>query len=85
MDIFLRQIWYDNRLEFTNTTRPLTINSRLIDKMWTPDLFFPTEKKAYFHDITVPNKLMRVHPEGKVIYSMRSVHEKLKPAYTSDP
>ena len=71
MDVMLRQSWYDQRLAFTNTTKPLTINARLISQLWTPDVFFPTGKKAAFHDVTVPNRLMRVHPDGKVVYSMR--------------
>ena len=62
---------YDDRLTFTNTSRPLIISPQLISKMWTPDVYFPTEKRASLHDITVPNTLMRVYPDGHVIYSMR--------------
>ncbi len=71
MDIYLRQAWYDRRLAYSNSSQPLSISARLIPLMWTPDLFFPTEKKAVLHDITVPNKLMRVNPDGTVVYSMR--------------
>ena len=71
MDIFLRQSWQDDRLRYPNKTPHLIISNQLIDKMWIPDLFFPNEKKASIHDITVPNKLMRVTPDGQVVYSMR--------------
>jgi cation transporter family protein len=71
MDVYLREKWVDHRLQYSNTTRPIVINERLIPKMWTPDLFFPTEKKASFHTVTVPNKLMRIYPNGTVVYSMR--------------
>merc|ERR1711884_580228 len=39
--------------------------------MWMPDIFFPNEKRASIHEITVPNKLMRLYPNGTVVHSVR--------------
>lgn len=74
MDIYLRQSWLDHRLQFylygTNTT--VTMNGEdLIEKIWKPDLFFRNVKEANFHYVTVPNKLLRIHPNGDILFSMR--------------
>ena len=71
MDIHMRQRWTDKRLAFSNTDKPMVIPSRLMDNVWIPDLFFPNEKKASFHVVTVPNRSMRVFPNGTIIYSVR--------------
>ena len=42
-----------------------------MDKVWVPDLFIPNEKSASLHMITVPNKLMHIYPEGRILYSVR--------------
>ena len=39
--------------------------------MWVPGLYFTNEKSAHFHDITVPNKLMQIYPNGSILYSAR--------------
>ncbi|XP_023220849.1 glycine receptor subunit alpha-3-like [Centruroides sculpturatus] len=74
MDIYLRQSWLDHRLQLylygTNTT--ITMNGEdLIEKIWKPDLFFRNVKEADFHYVTVPNKLLRIHPNGDILFSMR--------------
>ena len=71
VDIHLRQQWKDTRLAFTGTSDPLILNRRLINKVWTPDLYFPYEKRASFHNVPVPNKRMQVYPNGTVQYSYR--------------
>ena len=50
---------------------PLIVSAQSIEKMWVPDLFFPNEKSAKFHDVTVTNKVMKIHPNGTVRYSAR--------------
>lgn len=74
MSVFIRQRWIDSRLSYNNTKsgiKSLELDTRVIDDIWVPDLFVVNEKKATFHDITVPNKLMHIYPEGLVVYSMR--------------
>ncbi|KAH3697614.1 hypothetical protein DPMN_085119 [Dreissena polymorpha] len=49
----------------------LELDSRMMDKIWVPDLFISNEKRASFHVVTVPNKQMHIYPEGRVQYSIR--------------
>ncbi|XP_060588338.1 glycine receptor subunit alpha-2-like isoform X2 [Ruditapes philippinarum] len=71
--MFLRQTWNDSRLTYTPIPRlrSLELDSRLMDKIWVPDLFIANEKEAHFHSVTVPNKLMHIYPEGRIQYSVR--------------
>ena len=71
--MFLRQTWNDSRLIYTPIPRlrSLELDSRLMDKIWVPDLFIANEKDAHFHSVTVPNKLMHIYPEGRIQYSVR--------------
>lgn len=41
------------------------------NKIWKPDLFFSNEKKGNLHDIIMPNVLLRIYPNGNVLYSIR--------------
>ena len=41
------------------------------EKIWKPDLFFSNEKEGHFHNIIMPNVLLRIHPDGSVLYSIR--------------
>ncbi|KAL8562199.1 hypothetical protein ACOMHN_005184 [Nucella lapillus] len=71
--IFLRQTWNDSRLTYTPLPgiHFLELDTRIMQKVWVPDLYFTNEKHAAFHDVTVPNKLMHISPEGQVLYSAR--------------
>lgn len=41
------------------------------NKIWKPDLFFSNEKEGHFHNIIMANVLLRIHPNGDVLYSIR--------------
>ncbi|KAL3246472.1 hypothetical protein MRX96_057660 [Rhipicephalus microplus] len=74
MDIYLRQSWQDLRLNVSKygVTTPVTINGEdIMGKIWKPDLFFRNVKEASFHYVTVPNKLVKLGPDGEVLFSMR--------------
>ncbi|KAH6931325.1 hypothetical protein HPB50_023548 [Hyalomma asiaticum] len=74
MDIYLRQSWQDLRLNVSKygVTTPVTINGEdIMSKIWKPDLFFRNVKEANFHYVTVPNKLVKLGPDGEVLFSMR--------------
>ena len=49
----------------------ITLHYDLVNKVWTPDAFFRNLKDAKSHMITVPNKLIRIFPEGRVLFSQR--------------
>ncbi|XP_046577714.1 glycine receptor subunit alpha-2-like [Haliotis rubra] len=73
LTIFLRQTWQDTRLRYGSLPNidALELDTRIMSQVWVPDLFFTNEKRADFHSITVPNKLMHVYPNGTVLYSAR--------------
>jgi len=39
--------------------------------VWIPDLFFSNERSGFRHDILRSNDLIRIHPNGDVLYSTR--------------
>lgn len=74
MDIYLRQSWQDVRLNVSKygVNHTVTINGEdIMGKIWKPDLFFRNVKEASFHYVTVPNKLVKLGPDGEVLFSMR--------------
>ncbi|GFS04968.1 glycine receptor subunit alpha-3 [Elysia marginata] len=73
VSIYLRQSWLDPRATYDPLPGVdlLEMDARLMNEIWVPDMYFVNEKKAYFHEITVPNKLMQVYPNGTIMYSAR--------------
>ena len=73
MNIFLRQKWNDPRLAFNfgNNSKYITLNYNQYNTMWVPDLFVKNEKDGTFHEISVPNRLIRVSFDGTILYSQR--------------
>lgn len=76
MTLYLRHYWKDERLSFPSTTnQSMTFDGRLVKKIWVPDIFFVHSKRSFIHDTTTENVMLRVHPDGKVLYSMRQVSQ----------
>ncbi|XP_067140801.1 glycine receptor subunit alpha-2-like [Centruroides vittatus] len=72
VDLYLRQTWTDNRMRSPNLTRPLDLNDpNLVKKVWRPDVYFPNAKYGEFQYVTVPNVLVRINPDGKILYMLR--------------
>ncbi|XP_039638575.1 gamma-aminobutyric acid receptor subunit rho-1-like isoform X4 [Perca fluviatilis] len=72
MTLYLRHYWKDERLSFrSNNNLSMTFDSRLVKKIWVPDLFFVHSKKSFTHDTTTDNVMLRLYPDGKVLYSLR--------------
>ncbi|XP_014718605.1 gamma-aminobutyric acid receptor subunit delta isoform X4 [Equus asinus] len=63
--------WRDSRLSYNHTNETLGLDSRFVDKLWLPDTFIVNAKSAWFHDVTVENKLIRLQPDGVILYSIR--------------
>ncbi|XP_053399520.1 glycine receptor subunit alpha-2-like isoform X2 [Mercenaria mercenaria] len=73
LSMFLRERWKDERLVYDdvlNLTR-LELDASLFDSIWVPDFFIITEKFSDFHEVTVPNKMVHIYPDGTVQYSAR--------------
>uniref|UniRef100_A0A5K3EKF1 Ig-like domain-containing protein n=1 Tax=Mesocestoides corti TaxID=53468 RepID=A0A5K3EKF1_MESCO len=76
VDALLRQAWVDPRLawdkmpEHRNFTQPI-VSPKMKNQLWLPDLFFRNGKEGYLHKMTLPNYLLRVYPNGQVLYSQK--------------
>uniref|UniRef100_A0A915CX95 Uncharacterized protein n=1 Tax=Ditylenchus dipsaci TaxID=166011 RepID=A0A915CX95_9BILA len=77
-----REEWVDARLAYErfadeNTEVPafvvLATNEQpdLSQQIWMPDTFFQNEKEARRHLIDKPNVLIRIHKDGRILYSVR--------------
>nr|XP_019940774.1 PREDICTED: gamma-aminobutyric acid receptor subunit rho-1-like isoform X2 [Paralichthys olivaceus] len=72
MTLYLRHYWKDERLAFQSTNnQSMTFDSRLVKKIWVPDMFFVHSKRSFIHDTTTDNVMLRVYPDGNVLYSLR--------------
>ncbi|XP_023132783.1 gamma-aminobutyric acid receptor subunit alpha-2 isoform X1 [Amphiprion ocellaris] len=75
IDVFFRQTWKDERLKFHGPMNILPLNNLMASKIWTPDTFFHNGKKSVAHNMTMPNKLLRIKDDGTLLYTMRlTVH-----------
>ncbi|CAD6190073.1 unnamed protein product [Caenorhabditis auriculariae] len=71
VDMYLAMGWFDRRLAH-NCTHPILVTSKLIaDRMWYPDLYFVNSKFAYLQEVTTPNLMVIVYPDGLIFKSMR--------------
>ncbi|WKY02741.1 hypothetical protein Q1695_016200 [Nippostrongylus brasiliensis] len=72
LDLYLRQIWKDPRLAWESEEQSsLTIGIDMVKTIWTPDTFFPNEKKSFFHEATSHNSFLRIDNHGNVLRSIR--------------
>lgn len=55
----------------------LPLNNLLASKIWTPDTFFHNGKKSIAHNMTTPNKLLRLEDDGTLLYTMRCAQRAL--------
>ncbi|KRT84711.1 transmembrane ion channel, partial [Oryctes borbonicus] len=70
LDLFFRQEWTDDRLQFSHADIELLTlsDSHMI---WVPDIFFPQEYKSYVHDVMESNTFVRINQNGTVFRSAR--------------
>ncbi|XP_004605719.2 gamma-aminobutyric acid receptor subunit rho-1 [Sorex araneus] len=72
MTLYLRHYWKDERLAFPSSSNlSMTFDGRLVKKIWVPDMFFVHSKRSFIHDTTTDNVMLRVQPDGTVLYSLR--------------
>ncbi|XP_060566247.1 glycine receptor subunit alpha-2-like [Ruditapes philippinarum] len=73
MSVFIRERWTDDRLSYTdsvNLTR-LELDTSMFDDIWMPDVYIVNEKESDYHEVTVPNKMVHIYPNGTVQFSAR--------------
>uniref|UniRef100_A0A2K6EPG0 Gamma-aminobutyric acid receptor subunit epsilon n=1 Tax=Propithecus coquereli TaxID=379532 RepID=A0A2K6EPG0_PROCO len=71
IDIIFYQTWYDERLRYNDTFETLVLNGNVVSQVWIPDTFFKNSKRTQVHVITMPNQMIRIHKDGKVLYTIR--------------
>ena len=68
---YFRQSWQDKRLSFNKGPNRLTVNIKLLEKIWQPYTYFANSNSASIHKIPSLNKFFRINRDGTVLYSMR--------------
>ncbi|XP_078514361.1 gamma-aminobutyric acid receptor subunit beta-3 isoform X1 [Lissotriton helveticus] len=71
LTMYFQQFWRDKRLAYTGIPLNLTLDNRVADQLWVPDTYFLNDKKSFVHGVTVKNRMIRLHPDGAVLYSLR--------------
>ncbi|XP_038057920.1 gamma-aminobutyric acid receptor subunit alpha-2-like [Patiria miniata] len=72
IDVFFRQRWTDPRLQFNSSSvEMLQLNTIMLESIWYPDTYFFNGRRSKRHTVTTPNRLFRISPEGKVLYTQR--------------
>ncbi|XP_041430891.1 uncharacterized protein LOC108700058 isoform X1 [Xenopus laevis] len=69
--MYFQQSWRDKRLAYTALPLNLTLDNRVADQLWLPDTYFLNDKKSFLHGVTVKNRMIRLHPDGTVLYGLR--------------
>uniref|UniRef100_A0A8D0PKB9 Gamma-aminobutyric acid type A receptor subunit theta n=1 Tax=Sus scrofa TaxID=9823 RepID=A0A8D0PKB9_PIG len=69
--MFFHQTWKDPRLAYYETNLNLTLDYRMLEKLWVPDCYFLNSKDAFVHDVTVENRVFQLQPDGTVRYGIR--------------
>ncbi|CAN8013766.1 unnamed protein product [Ixodes persulcatus] len=72
VQITYRQQWVDKRLTFDDQGGQIRfLNVYDVSRLWIPDIFFVHEREGHFHEVIRPNLLVRIYPDGSVLYSVR--------------
>jgi cation transporter family protein len=72
MDVHLRETWVDPRLVYdSDVDTPLFIPATDTKRFWVPDVYFPNEKLGKVHDLTIPNRSIRLYRNGTVRFMLR--------------
>ncbi|XP_032331112.1 gamma-aminobutyric acid receptor subunit epsilon isoform X2 [Camelus ferus] len=71
IDITFCQTWYDERLRYDGSFESFVLNGNMVSQLWVPDTFFRNSKRTHEHSMTMPNQMVRIHKDGKVLYTIR--------------
>ncbi|KAK3574577.1 hypothetical protein QTP86_010193 [Hemibagrus guttatus] len=70
LTMYFQQYWRDKRLAYLGIPLNLTLDNRVADQLWVPDTYFLNDKKSFVHGVTVKNRMIRLHPDGTVLYGL---------------
>ncbi|XP_033743548.1 glycine receptor subunit alpha-2-like [Pecten maximus] len=74
IEVILHLTWRDPRVMKTfqnQTVESIELDARKMENFWVPDIFFPNEKRAAFHNVMSANKMIRIHKNSIVHYTTR--------------
>ncbi|KAK6041091.1 Neurotransmitter-gated ion-channel ligand binding domain protein [Cooperia oncophora] len=71
LDVYFQQFWKDPRLAHNESRRVLVRDKDVLSKMWHPDVYFANARIAEFHEVTQPNFLLWIEPDGSILYDTR--------------
>ncbi|KAF5926922.1 hypothetical protein HPG69_001554, partial [Diceros bicornis minor] len=74
LTMYFQQSWKDKRLSYSGIPLNLTLDNRVADQLWVPDTYFLNDKKSFVHGVTVKNRMIRLHPDGTVLYGLRQLY-----------
>ena len=69
--VTFRQQWRDPRLAFTEKHGLEYISLGDTSLIWSPDLFFSNSIDGHKHELLSKNEVVRIFPDGSVMYSAR--------------
>ncbi|XP_064608276.1 glycine receptor subunit alpha-2-like isoform X2 [Liolophura sinensis] len=70
-DVYFRQRWEDPRLKFDDFDHAVSLGHHWYHRLWRPDPYFVNSKTEEAHDVSVPNVLMKLFPNGTIFFSQR--------------
>ena len=73
MDCYFRQLWIDKRLAFNVSMPNVSLNIKMLERLWYPDTIFLNGGRSYVHMVPMPNKFFRINDDGTVLYSQRYI------------
>ncbi|XP_071951836.1 gamma-aminobutyric acid receptor subunit beta-like [Antedon mediterranea] len=73
IDLYFRQQWSDPRLSFDDNIKieDLALTNEMVRKLWVPDTYFINERRSNYHTVLSENSLIRIKPNGNLLYSTR--------------
>ncbi|XP_076468366.1 glycine receptor subunit alpha-2-like [Babylonia areolata] len=80
VSLLLHLRWRDQRLLPTHHFKTLfeehnkdflEFDSQNIKRIWVPDLFFPNEKRASYHEVMITNQMSRLYRDASILYISR--------------
>ncbi|XP_054437792.1 LOW QUALITY PROTEIN: gamma-aminobutyric acid receptor subunit epsilon [Pteronotus mesoamericanus] len=71
IDITFCQTWYDERFRHNGSFDSFILNGNMVSQLWIPDTFFRYSKRTQVYAVTMPNQMIRIHKDGKVLYTVR--------------
>ncbi|CAK8684626.1 unnamed protein product [Clavelina lepadiformis] len=68
----IHENWRDERLKFSSDVRnSIVLPSRLVQKIWVPDIYIVGSKNSFIHQTTVENAILRLYNDGNITYNIK--------------